>query len=125
MTRDEAISAIRTALKRRSGKAWSVTGGRGTGWGWIKINAPPARCTARHILTPGALDLPENYLEVDTGVPGGHMTPNDREELAALLGKDRIYGQGESIPSSNNYYQEYVDRAEGKPPTVIGHPYWD
>ncbi len=43
--RDEAIARIRTALKRRSGKAWSVTGGRGTAWGWITVEAPPARRT--------------------------------------------------------------------------------
>ncbi len=36
MDRDEAIKRIRAALKRRSGKLWSVTGGRGTSWGWIK-----------------------------------------------------------------------------------------
>ena len=35
--RDEAIKAIRTALKRRTGKTWSVKGGRGTAWGWLTI----------------------------------------------------------------------------------------
>lgn len=41
--RDDAIRRIRQALRRRSGKAWSVTGGRGTAWGWITITAPPRR----------------------------------------------------------------------------------
>lgn len=51
MDRNEAIQRIKTALRRRSGKAWSVTGGRGTAWGWINIDAPPARRTWQHIQT--------------------------------------------------------------------------
>lgn len=43
MDRNETIKRIKDALKRRSGKPWSVTGGRGTAWGWITIDAPPAR----------------------------------------------------------------------------------
>ena len=41
--RNETIKAIRKALRARSGKSWSVTGGRGTAWGWLTIDAPPAR----------------------------------------------------------------------------------
>ncbi len=43
MDRDEAIKKIRTELKKKTGKSWSVTGGRGTGWGWIEVTAPPRR----------------------------------------------------------------------------------
>ena len=43
MDRDEAITKIRTALKGRSDKRWSVRGGTGTAWGWITITAPPSR----------------------------------------------------------------------------------
>ena len=43
MDRNETIKRIRTALRKRSGKAWSVKGGRGTAWGWIQIDAPPSR----------------------------------------------------------------------------------
>jgi hypothetical protein len=50
MDRDETIKQIKTALQRRSGKTWSVTGGRGTDWGWITITAPPKRCTANATL---------------------------------------------------------------------------
>jgi hypothetical protein len=125
LTRQQTIQRIRKALRARSGKAWSVTGGRGTAWGWIRIDAPPARCTAQHQLKDGAADYPENYEDVDTGVPGGHMTPADRAELARLLGKEDIHFQGESIPASNDDYQEYVDRAEGRTPAKIAEPYWD
>ena len=53
------------------------------------------------------------------------MTETDRGTLAALLNVDRVHHQGVSIPSSNAYYQEYIDRAEGKTPSVIARPYWD
>ena len=93
MERDEAISEIRAALKRRSGKTWSVTGDRGTAWGWITIDAPPARRTEKT-----------------------HMTTADREELARLLGLNDVHFQGVSIPASSQYRQEYVDRANGRTP---------
>lgn len=101
--RDEAIRRIRTALQARSGRSWSVHGGRGTAWGWIKVSAPPRR--------------QDEY---------GKISDADREELARLLGLTlRVHEQGVSIPSSSDYYREYVDRAEGRPPSVHGKPYWD
>lgn len=101
MDRDEAIKRIRAGLKRRSGKVWSVKGGRGTGWGWIKIASPPRR------------------------LDGYYMTPEDCAELARLLGKETIHFQGESIPASSDYRREYVARAEGRPVETFGVPYWD
>lgn len=125
MTRDEAISEIRAALKRRSGKAWSVTGGRGTAWGWIRIDVPPARRTAHAVKDAEAPDRPESYRTVDTGEPGGHMTPTDGAELARLLGLEAVHFQGASIPASPDYRAEYVARARGEAPSVTGRPYWD
>lgn len=101
MTRGWAISRIKTALKRRSGKNWSVIGGTGTGWGWIRILSRPSR-----------------------RIESSHMTPEDRAELASLLGLDEVHGQGVLIPASNDYYQEYVYRAAGRKPSVIGTEYW-
>lgn len=101
--RDEAIKAIRTSLKSRSGKTWSVTGGRGTAWGWITITAPPKR-----------------------RVEYGYMTNEDGEELAQLLSLDRpAHSQGISIPASGDYREEYVARAQGREPSVHGQQYWD
>lgn len=101
MDRNEAITNIKVALKRRSGKSWSVRGGSGTAWGWIKISA-----------------MPKNLDEF------GRMRDEDRAELAKLLGKEHVHQQGESIPADGAYYQE-SDRAEGREPTVYGRPYWD
>lgn len=97
MERGLVIYSIRTALQRRSGKRWSVRGGRGSVYGWIYI-------TAR---------ADEN------------LTNSERAELAYLLGLDAVHFQGVRIPAANDYRQEYVDRAEGRVPTVLGEPYWD
>ena len=127
MDRNETINRIRTALKKRSGKAWSVTGGRGTAWGWLTIDAPPARRTVHYVKRQGAVsDWPDDYCETDTGEPGGHMTKEERAELGKLLGFDKpTQFQGESIPAGHDYWQEYIDRAEGRTPSVIGKQYWD
>lgn len=99
--RDAAIAFIRSHLRARSGKAWSVSGGRGTAWGWITITAPPRRRQ------------------------GGSMTDADRAELATLLGEP-VRGDGASVPASSDHYREYCDRAAGvHPPRVIGQQYWD
>ena len=101
MDRDEAIAAIKAGLKARSARRWSVTGGHGTGWGWITITAMPA---ARN-----------EY---------GALTADDQRELSRLLDKP-VHDQGESIPASSDYRREYVDRAHGRTPSVIGQRYWD
>ena len=91
--RDTAIKAIRAALKERSGKAWSVRGGTGTAWGWIRISAAPKRTDAY-----------------------GRMTVEDAAELGALLGLDgSAHCQGVSVPASSDYRREYVARAQGRP----------
>ena len=124
--RDATIKEIRNALKRRSGKPWSVTGGRGTAWGWITIDAPPQRRTMRHRVKAGAVGMaPGDYEEYDSGQPGGNMTLTERQQLAQLLGLERVHFQGQSIPSSFDYYQEYIDRANGHTPSVYGKQYWD
>jgi hypothetical protein len=85
--RDETIKAIRTALKRRSGKTWSVTGGRGTAGGWINISAPPRRCTGKIIqhaeLRHGRMHY--EYEHIDTGERTGCMTPRTQPNLESCL----------------------------------------
>lgn len=93
----DVAKRIRTALKKRSGKAWSVTGSRGTATGWITITANPNMT----------------------------MTDEEQAELARLLAKETVHRQGERIPAASDYYREYLDRAEGRSPKVIGQPYWD
>lgn len=128
LDRATVIKRIKTALERRSGKSWSVTGGRGTAWGWLKIDAPPSRATWSHRLKAGAVtDRPEDYEPYDTGQPGHEMSPQDRAELGALMGLDGLaHGQGISVAASHDYYREHIERAEtGKAPAKLAQPYWD
>lgn len=104
LTRDEAIARIRKGLKDRSGRAWSVTGGRGTAWGWIHI-----RATKKYAANQW-----------------GDLTEFDQKLLAKVLGLSQpCHHQGESIPSGSDYWREYIDRAEGREPRVCGRQYWD
>lgn len=125
VSRDGAISEIKKALKARSGKPWSVTGGRGTAWGWITVDAPPARRTAHWVQRTGSAGNPEDYENIDTGVAGGHITPAEAAELAQLMGLESVHHQGLSIPASSKFYAEHVARARGAAPTVKGEIYWD
>lgn len=115
LTRDTAIRRIREALRRRSGKTWSVTHGRGSASGWLQISAPPRR--RRCDRETG---------EIDRG-PGYYMSKADRHELATLLAlsADRVEPLAIDVPASYAYRREYVDRAEGREPALIAQPYWD
>jgi len=111
--RDAIIAAIRNALKTRSGKAWSVTGGRGTAWGWITVESPPARRTQRCRLKAGAVtNWPDDYEVYDSGEPGGSMTRADAADLAGLLGIEPSQcRQHWSIPSQRDFQRLALCRA--------------
>lgn len=99
--RNEAIKRIKAGLQTRSGKTWSVTGGTGTAYGWLHISAPPKRIDEM-----------------------GRMTEADRAELSKLLNKN-VPMQYESVPSGNDFYAEYIDRAWGRTPSKYGTRDWD
>lgn len=142
MNRNETIKAIKNGLQARSSKTWSVTGGRGTAYGWLTISAPPKRlgCAQEHRLNFSTNECLEcggtaNY----TGQPWtpcpahecgekcyrGYITPEDRAELAELLGLASVSAQGVNVPASSAYYHEYIARAAGLTPLKLGTPYWD
>lgn len=128
LDRAEVIKAIRTALKRRSGKTWSVTGGRGTGWGWLRIDAPKARRTGKHVKSGTDAYGHDTYELIDTGERQdyGSMTPADQRELTELLGLGQLVShQGHSVASSNAHWIEAIARAEGRNPSAYGVQYWD
>lgn len=104
LTRNAVTKRIKAALVKRSGVQWSVRGGEGTAYGWITITAPASRR--------------------QNG--GSCMTDADRSLLGKLLGLPRpVHHQGETIPDSNDYYREYIDRAEEHTPRKLAEPYWD
>ena len=128
MDRNETIKTIKEALRRRSGKAWSVTGGRGTAYCWITIDVPPAQRTFTYVPKPHNTAMllgVENWDEIDSGQPGGHMGPTARAELCKLLGLESVHQQGVSIAASHDHYEEYIARAQGQEPTKIAKQYWD
>ena len=99
LTRDIAIQRIRQGLNSRSKTRWSVTGGRGTAWGWIHITARKQYAT---------------------------MTEEEQTELGELLGiGQKLCFGGESVPAGHDYWAEYIDRAEGRAPRIYGRQYWD
>jgi hypothetical protein len=49
MDRKEAVKRIKAGLKAKTGKTWSVTGGRGTAWGWLRIQAPKSRRVSHEV----------------------------------------------------------------------------
>lgn len=98
--RASAIAAIRASLRQRSGKPWSVRGGRGTTWGWITISAPSARMV------------------------GYRMSAEDSIELGNLLDLLNPPYQQVAVPASSAHYREYMNRAAGLPYSVA-QQYWD
>jgi hypothetical protein len=126
--RAAVIKFIKGQLQARSGKAWSVTGGRGTGYGWLTIDAPPARRTwirkSTGEVNPETGEEEWNEIN-DPSADYGYTGPTERAELAALLGLDRVSTQGHSVAASTEYYREAMERAAGLPVTKIAQPYWD
>ncbi|MBA3364697.1 MAG: hypothetical protein H0U03_02770 [Actinobacteria bacterium] len=81
----EAVKIIRTELRRRSGKAWSVTQSRRSSY--IQVTSPPRRRVLKA------------------------LSEADRVELASLLGLDRVATFGVFIDHCER--AEYVERARG------------
>lgn len=99
--RDEAIAQIKAALKAR-GMRYSVTGGRGTAWGWIDIDLLPA--------VYKSLDADARKLAY--------------RALGDAFGETHGYGPI-SVAASSAHYREYIQRARGLAPDKIAEPYWD
>ena len=95
--RDEVIAELRKLLKARTGRTWSVTGGRGTSWGWIAITAPPKRRD------------------------GFQLNAEDRAELEAIFGR---VNNTHSIADSSDYRRQALRQAAGLE-FVAAQPYWD
>lgn len=102
--RNNVIKRIKSGLLKR-GFDYSVTGGRGTAWGWIYIDLLPS---VERLLTPE--NRKQAYID-----------------LYRALGFEprQFLTSGVSVAASSDYYREYVDRAEGRKPAKIAVPYWD
>jgi hypothetical protein len=138
--RNAVAKEIRRLLRTRSGKDWSITGGRGSGYGWLRIEAPPKRRVFNeanpaynHSDSPTwqAEEGIDPYLDVEpaAGEKGDYTSKADCIELCKLLGLDeknwRLHRQGVQIPANNDFYREFLSRARGQEPYVFGQRYWD
>jgi hypothetical protein len=123
--RDEAIARIKSALKLRSGKTWSVKGNRGTAWGWIDIDAPPKRRTWKDVQTntpeppsPNAryrgVDCVTPHYRVEAGAEDAILSPADdpwaRE--AAASGRSLIYNWEHEVPGAQFGHMSPDERIE-------------
>jgi len=122
--RDEAIKRIRKALTKKTGKSWSVTGGRGTAWGWITVSAPPRRRVWHTQIKPFDPSLPGScWREIIKEIPiakddprraYGYTSLDDCRELARAFGlknmPDGVHHQGLSInPDHREWYVAQVE----------------
>lgn len=121
LTRKETIRRIRAALKRKTGKSWTVRGGRGTGWGWIRVESPPRRRVCHETVgdprDPDFLNKPyeERFREVAPALgKTAYSTPlAEAREIAAAFGdghKRRVGDQGMTI--SPDEWEVYVEMVE-------------
>jgi hypothetical protein len=121
---NDICKQIKNALNERShSHKWTCRHGKGTSHGWLRISAVPKYCTYHFRPINGDWQNCEEYN--DPLKPYGNMGKADREELARLLGLERVHCQGEQVPASSAYYEEYLCRAQGKQPTRYGEQYWD
>lgn len=115
--RAEAIKRIKAALKEKTGKVWSVSGSRGTAWGWITVQAPKRRRVSHkgnpvydtHWTTP---DEPAYFEYVATDQENYYTSDADCQELADAFGLDKpAHMQGVSIsPDSREWYVEMAEK---------------
>lgn len=117
MDRDVAIKRIRKALKKKTGKSWSVTGGRGTGWGWIDVQAPPRR-RINHAPNPAYIndhetpDMPRHIVvQPPPNTKGWYTSDTERKQLTRAFGLTHIvHYQGLMISPDKREF--YVSRVE-------------
>ncbi len=114
----EVINRIRAALKKKTGQCWSVSWGRGTGGGWLTVQAPPKRRVAHdpnpaydwrnptNPPTPASLERQPKPGEI-----GYYTSLADCKLIASAFGLDRpVHFQGLTIsPDERGWYLQKVE----------------
>ena len=121
-SRTQDAKKIKARLKELTGKAWSVTGGTGTAYCWLTVQAPKSRRVA-HGVNPdwdGYDNIPVciaktgsppwiDYIS-DDPADNLYMGNEDRELLGTVFGLARLaHHQGLSIsPDNRDHYMTYI-----------------
>jgi hypothetical protein len=98
--RSAVTKLIKTFLKARTGRTWSVTGGTGTAYGWLHIKAPQAR------------------------LDGYRASMDDKVMLALALGLEHPT-EDFSVAASGGHWLAALQRAAGLEVTGSEAQYWD
>lgn len=113
---NEVTKRIKAALKRKTGKTWSVTGGRGTGWDWITVQAPKSRrisCRENpDYVDPWETPNEQRYFEYRRKDGKNRFTSReDCEELALAFGfrKPVLYGGLQIPPQKREHFLRLVE----------------
>ena len=64
-TRAHAVKTIKAALRKVTGRTWSVRGGTGTSYGYIDVTAPKARLDANGSMTEDDMKMLRDVFGVD------------------------------------------------------------
>jgi hypothetical protein len=124
MDRSEVTKTIKQALKKRTGRVWSVYGSRGTAWGWLTIEAPKKRRVG-HINNPnfspwdnpvGNKEMPYLEVEPDEEHEAWYTSNEDQEILRNALGASKNLVGPQGLNISPNQWDFYLDRAINGPP---------
>lgn len=124
--RADAVKRLKKALRTITGKTWSVSGARGTAWGWIDIQAPKSRRVG-HTPNPAW-----KHWEMDTQEPPFFENPDapkderwytnlaDEAVLRDIFDMTGFYiHQGMSVPPDSREW--YVLKAEEKAAAMTGN----
>ncbi|MBU2177536.1 MAG: hypothetical protein KJ556_20790 [Gammaproteobacteria bacterium] len=121
--RTEVTKRIKSTLKKKTGKNWSVTGGRGTAYCWLTVQAPKNRRVAHkrnpdwngHDSIPACIALTGKppWIDYISDKPDENLYMNDEDR--ELLG--RVFGmaypahhQGLQISPDNwDRYMNYIE----------------
>jgi hypothetical protein len=132
MDRSEVTKHIKKYLRERTGRDWSVTGGRGTAWGWLRIEAPKKRRVCHDenpayepfapVGDPAREELPWIEREPREGEVGYYTPQEDRLILAEALGIGLNQASCQGVSISPDSWDFYLDRAENGPPLPEPEP---
>lgn len=124
--RSEVTKFIKANLKKRTGRDWSVTGGRGTAWGWLRIEAPKSRRVCHDpnpahepfapVGDPARDELPWVERPPAEGETAWYTSQEDRVVLAEALGIGLNQSSCQGVSISPDSWDFYMDRAENGPP---------